>query len=131
MENIKDVFGFKLKNQLILLFSLFLLLFMGSITLFGIIYASHTIWTNFYLYLQYFQQKNFSFSKISRSQTNPKCTFGSKLKCEFILLFSLFLLLFMSPVHFLVLFMGLTILFQLTFTFIYNTFSKKFLISAK
>ena len=131
MENIKDVFGFKLKNQFILLFSLFLLLFMGSITLFSIIYASHTIWTNFYLYLQYFQQKKFSFSKISRSQTNPKCVFGSKLKCELILLFSLFLLLFMGPLHFLVLFMGFTILFQLTFTFIYNTFSKKFLISTK
>ena len=32
---------------------------------------------------------------------------------------------------FLVLFMGATVLFQLTFTFIYNTFSKKFLVSAK
>ena len=44
-----------------------------------------------------------------------KCAFGSKLKSQLILLFSLFLLLFM----------GSTILFQLTFTFIYNTFSKK------
>ena len=33
--------------------------------------------------------------------------------------------------HFLVLFIGSTILFQLTFTFIYNTFSKKFSISTK
>ena len=31
----------------------------------------YTILTNFYLYLQYFQQKVFSFSKISGSQTNP------------------------------------------------------------
>ena len=33
--------------------------------------------------------------------------------------------------HFLVLFMGSTVLFQLTFTFIYNTFSNNFSISAK
>ena len=37
------------------------------------IHESHcTILANFYLYLQYFQQKVFSFSKISGSQTNPK-----------------------------------------------------------
>ena len=47
--------------------------------------------------------------------------FGSKLKNQLILLFSLFLLLFMSH----------TVLFQLIFTFIYSTFSKKFSISAK
>jgi len=40
---------------------------------------------------------------------------------KIIALFSLFLLLFM----------GLIILFQLIFTFIYSTFSNKFLISAK
>ena len=52
--------------QLILLFSLFLLLFMGSTALFSTIHESHcTISANFYLYLQYFQQKVFSFSKIS------------------------------------------------------------------
>ena len=33
--------------------------------------------------------------------------------------------------HFLVLFMGPTILFQLTFSFIYSTFSNKFSVSAK
>ena len=33
--------------------------------------------------------------------------------------------------HFLVLLMCLTVLFQLTFTFIYSTFSKKFSVSAK
>ena len=55
-----------------LLFSLFLLLFMGSTELFGTIHGSHcTISTNFYLYLQYFQQKVFNFSKIS-DQTYPK-----------------------------------------------------------
>ena len=33
--------------------------------------------------------------------------------------------------HFLVLFIGLTVLFHLIFTFIYNTFNKKFLVSVK
>ena len=47
----------------------FFLLFMGPITFFGTIYRFHcTISTNFYLYLQYFQQKVFSFSKISGFQ---------------------------------------------------------------
>ena len=36
-----------------------------------------------------------------------------------------------APLYFLVLFMGLIVLFQLTFTFIYSTFSKKISISAK
>ena len=36
-----------------------------------------------------------------------------------------------ASLHFLVLFMGSTVLFRLTFIFIYNTFSKKFLVSAK
>ena len=46
---------------------------MGSIALFGIIHGFHcTISTNMYLYLQYFQQKVFSFNKISGSQMNPK-----------------------------------------------------------
>ena len=43
--------------KIILLFSLFLLLFMGTIALFGTIYEFYyIISTNFYLYLQYFQQ---------------------------------------------------------------------------
>ena len=42
-----------------------------------------------------------------------------------------FLLLFMGPLDFLALFMSLIILFQLTFTFIYNTFSNNFSVSAK
>ena len=33
--------------------------------------------------------------------------------------------------HFLILFIGFTVLFQLTFTFIYNTLNKKFSVSAK
>ena len=69
-------FGSKIKSQLILLFSLFLLLFMGLIALFGTIYGSHyTISANSSLYLRYFQQKVFSFSKISESQTDPNCDF--------------------------------------------------------
>ena len=63
------MFGFKLKSQFILPFSLFLLLFMSLTALFGTIYSSYyTILFNFYLYLQFFQQKVFSFGKISRSQ---------------------------------------------------------------
>ena len=39
---------------------------MGPITLFGTIYESHCIISNnFYLYLQYFQLKIFSFNKIA------------------------------------------------------------------
>ena len=53
--------------------SLFLLLFMCSNALFSTIYRSNCIIsTNFYLYLQYFHKKNFSFSEISGSQTDPK-----------------------------------------------------------
>ena len=45
---------------------------MGLTALFGTIHGSHyTISANFYLYLQYFQQKVFNFSKIS-DQTYPK-----------------------------------------------------------
>ena len=55
--------------QLILQFTLFLLLFIGPTALFDTIHRSHySISANFNLYLQYFQQKNFSFSKISSSQ---------------------------------------------------------------
>ena len=99
---------------------------MGSTTLFGTIHRFHYIISaNFYLYLQYFQQKNFSFNKISGSQSEPKCVFGKNYFCQLILLFSLFLLLFLAPLQLLVLFMGHSVLFQLTFTFIYDTFSKK------
>ena len=44
---------------------------MDPITLFGTIYESYcTIFANFYIHLQYFQQKIFNFSKI-----DPKCDF--------------------------------------------------------
>ena len=46
---------------------------MSPIALFDTIHESHcTISTNFYLYLQYFRQKNFIFSNISGSQTYAK-----------------------------------------------------------
>ena len=62
--------------QLILLFNLFLLLLMSFTAFFGTIHGFHcTISANFYIYLQYFQQKVFSFSKINRSQTDPKIVF--------------------------------------------------------
>ena len=49
---IKCTFGSNLKSQLILLFSLFLLLFLGPTTLFETIHGSYcTILTDFYIYL--------------------------------------------------------------------------------
>ena len=46
---------------------------MDSTALFGTIHGSYyTISANFYLYLQYYQQKIFNFSKISGSQTDDK-----------------------------------------------------------
>ena len=55
--------------------NLFFLLFMSSTALFCTIHESYcTISTNIYLYLQYFQQKVFNFSKISGSQTDPQST---------------------------------------------------------
>ena len=53
---LKYVFGFKLKSQFILLFSLFLLLFMDLIAYFVTIYRFYCIILfNFNLYLEYFQ----------------------------------------------------------------------------
>ena len=46
---------------------------MSLIALFNTIHESRdTISTNFYFYLQYFQQKVFTFNKISESQTDSK-----------------------------------------------------------
>ena len=46
---------------------------MSPIVFFGIIHEFYcTILANFYLYLQYFQQKKFNFSKINGSQMEPK-----------------------------------------------------------
>ena len=50
------------------------------------------------------------------SKLSIKCSFGQLIFCQLSLLFILFLLLFMAPLHFWILFMGLTVLFQLTFT---------------
>ena len=62
---------------------------------------------------------------------DDKYAFGLGCKIKIILLFNLFLLLFMVLLYFLVLFIGSTVLFQLNFTFIYNTFSNKFSVLAK
>ena len=52
------MFGSSLKTQLILLFSLFLLLFMGLTALFGTIYESHcTISANFTFIYSIFSKK--------------------------------------------------------------------------
>ena len=64
-------FWYTFTCQFILLFSLFLLLFIGLTALFSIIYESHyTISANFYLYLHYFQQKILSLRRISESSTD-------------------------------------------------------------
>ena len=63
--------------QLILLFNLFLLLFIGFIALFC------TILADFYFYefyLQHFQQKIFNFNKINRPQTNLKLVLSRVVK---------------------------------------------------
>ena len=56
------MFGSNLKSKFILLFNLFLLLFISFTAIFNTIHEFHcTISINFYLYLSYFQQKNFYF----------------------------------------------------------------------
>ena len=48
---------------------------------FDTIHGSHcTISINFYFYLRYFQQKVFSFSKISRSQMDPSLNYNNNIK---------------------------------------------------
>ena len=59
------------------------------------------------------------------------CAFGLGCKIKIILLFSLFFLLFMGPTTFFGIIHGSTLLFQLTFTFIYSTFNNKFSVSTK
>ena len=67
----KGLFGKIIFTNLFYCSAYFLLLFMDPNVLFVTIHKSHcTISANFYLYLQYFQQKVFSFSKISGFQTN-------------------------------------------------------------
>ena len=56
-----------------------------------------------------------------KKKQQSKFTFSSRLKSQLILLFNLFLILLMGP----------TVLFHLTFTFIYSTISKKISVSAK
>lgn len=68
----------KLNSQLILLFDLLLLLFISSTVFFGTIHESYCIISvNFNIYLQYFQQNVFSFSKVISSQTDTMFPFGS------------------------------------------------------
>jgi len=57
--------------------------------------------------------------------------FGFSLKKSAYFTIQLIFLLFIGPNTLFGIFMGLTALFQLTFTFIYNTFSKNFSVSAK
>ena len=70
--------------KFILLFNLFLFLFIGLIIFFNTIYESLCIiLVKFYLYLSYFQQKNFNFNKISGSQTDPNLNIRVKKNFNF------------------------------------------------
>ena len=64
-------------------------------------------------------------------QTLTKPSFGYQWKMKIISLFSLFFCYLSVTLHFLVLFIGFIILFQLTFIFIYSIFSNKFLVLVK
>ena len=69
--------------------------------------------------------------KKKKNQTVPQCRFGM---INFVNLFyysAYFCYYSQVPLYFLVLFMGSTILFQLTFSFIYSTFNEKFSVSTK
>ena len=57
--------------------------------------------------------------------------FGLRLKIKIIYLFNLFFLLFMGSTVFFGIIHGLTILFQITFTFIYSIFNNNFSILLK
>ena len=58
---------------------------MGPTALFSITYKFHrTISANFYFYLQYFQQKVFSFSKINGSRIDPKKKLSFNIKIFFL-----------------------------------------------
>ena len=137
----KGLFGKIIFTSLFYYSVYFLLLFTSFNVLFVTIHKSHyTTSANFYLCLQYFQQKIFSFNKINESQIDPLCEEEENsisVRLAWIIFANLF---YYSTyfcnyswvtLHFLVLFISITILFQLTFTFIYSTFSKKFLVSAK
>ena len=131
----------KLKHnfcQLILLFSLFLLLFTGLIAHFDIIYGSHcTISANFYwlVFISYVQL--FKTSRFSSSYHFFQGRSILKLYLRQLILASIFYQLayfcYYSWVllHFLILFMNSIVLFQLTCSFIYSTLIKKFSISTK
>ena len=61
--NITDEFGMNLFPLAYLVFSFFLILFMGLITLFGNIHGCHcTIQLTFSSLFLHFQQKNFNFN---------------------------------------------------------------------
>ena len=93
----------------------FLVLFMGTIVLFQLTFTF--IYSTLISFFFFFEMNNL--------RTRLEIIYLPKteiflLKLLQIKLFSLFLLLFMVIFHFLVLFIGITVLFQLTFTFIYN-----------
>ena len=107
----KCAIGIDLKSQFFfLLFSLFLLLFMGLIALFDTIHRSScTISVTFLILFTVFSVK----SQI------------------FFYYLAYFYYYSWVSLHFLILFMDPAILFQLLFSFIYSTFSKFFLVLTK
>ena len=85
--------------------------------------------TNFgtlYIFKNYFATVFSVSSKISCIQTDLKCLFGKIIFANLFYYSDYFCCHSWVPLHFLVLFMSFTILFQLIFIFIYSTFSKKF-----
>ena len=81
---------------------------------FRLINSNSRVNSNFFIVFNFYQNKRYLNESL-------RVCLALNLKSQLILLFNLFLLLFMS----------LTVLFQLSFTFIYSTFSKKISVSVK
>ena len=81
--------------------------------------------TALFTYLKIILLHYFQFSAISSIQIDPELLFGKIIFANIFYYSAYFLYYLWVSLHFLILFMSLTILFQLIFTFIYNTFSKK------
>ena len=83
-----------------------------------------------HLHLNQVRVKFLSYIK-NKNKIQIMVLFGSKLKTNLFYYSTYFCYYLQAPLHFSVLFMGSTVLFQLTFTFIYSTFSKKISVSTK
>ena len=81
--------------------------------------------TALFTYLKIILLHYFQFSAINSIQIDPELLFGKIIFANIFYYSAYFLYYLWVSLHFLILFMSPTILFQLIFTFIYNTFSKK------